>query len=195
MADRTQWGSPLGAASWPPRGNFATVRFEERPFVGKLILRGSADAREFLDVSRAVLGFALPTTANTVAVDGDLAALWLGPREWMVTTTPEREADIAERLRRALVGQHAAVTDVSDARTVIRLAGPSARDVLLKGCSLDLHPREFVPGRCAQSQLARAQIILHLIDETPTYDLYVAPSFAKYLWAWLIDAAAEYAIA
>jgi sarcosine oxidase subunit gamma len=66
---------------------------------------------------------------------------------------------------------------------------------MMKGCSLDLHPREFGPGRCAQSTLAKAQIILHQLDDGPTYDLYVARSFAEYLWAWLEDASLEYGMA
>src|SRR5207302_506874 len=70
--------------------------------------------------------------------------------------------------------------------------GALARETLMKGCSLDLHPRSFTPGQCAQTMLARAQIILHQIDGAPSYDLYPRRSFAEYLWLWLCDAMAEY---
>jgi sarcosine oxidase subunit gamma len=46
--------------------------------------------------------------------------------------------------------------DVSASRAVIELAGAQARAVLAKGCGLDLHPRSFTAGRCAQTVLARA---------------------------------------
>ena len=48
------------------------------------------------------------------------------------------------------------------------------------------------PGRCAQTTLAKAQIILEQQDATPLYWLYVRPSFARYLADWLLDAMAEY---
>src|SRR3546814_8163491 len=100
-------------------------------------------------------------------------------------------------LRTALVGMAATVLDLSDARTVIRLAGFGAPDVLARGCSLDLHPRSFAPGAVAQSTIAKAGVILHQVDGPereggPVYDIYVARSFAEYLWLWLADAAAEY---
>ena len=95
-------------------------------------------------------------------------------------------------LRQALQGQHAAVTDTSHGRTVIAVAGPQARETLLKGCSLDLHPRVFKAGACAQTTLARASVILHCTG--PSYDIYVHRSFAEYLWTWIEDAGAEYGV-
>jgi sarcosine oxidase subunit gamma len=87
------------------------------------------------------------------------------------------------------------VVDVSDSRAVITLSGPRALDVLAKGCPLDLHPRVFSPGRCAQSLLAKAHVLLHRVDDAPTFEIYVHRSFADYLWTWLEDAAAEYGMA
>ena len=69
------------------------------------------------------------------------------------------------------------------------------RDLLEKGCSLDLHSRAFQTGHCDQTRLARAAILLHQTDDTPAYDIHVAWSFAAYLWVWLEDAAAEYGLA
>jgi sarcosine oxidase subunit gamma len=45
----------------------------------------------------------------------------------------------------------------------------------------------FAPGRCAQTLLARAEVILHRVDEE-TFRVFVRPSFAAYLRAWLDDA-------
>ena len=93
---------------------------------------------------------------------------------------------------------HAAIVDVSDGRVALRLAGPNARDVLAKGCPLDLHPRAFPSGSCAQSLLAKAAVLIHLLDDDPhrgpTFDLYVARSSAHYLFAWLEDAGCEYGV-
>ena len=89
----------------------------------------------------------------------------------------------------------AQVVDLSEARTVIIVAGPRGRDMLQKGTPLDLHPRAFEPGHCAQTGLSRANIILHQTDAAPRYDVYVNNSFADYLWSWMERAAAEYGCA
>jgi sarcosine oxidase subunit gamma len=98
-------------------------------------------------------------------------------------------------LRDALAEVHSAVTEVSDAHVALRVAGPSARDVLAKGTPLDLHPRAFPPGSCARSLLAKASVAIHLVDNDrdrgPVFDIYAARSFAHYLWMWLEDAGRE----
>ncbi|MDT7677764.1 MAG: sarcosine oxidase, subunit gamma, partial [Pseudonocardiales bacterium] len=77
-----------------------------------------------------------------------------------------------------------------------------AREVLEQGCPLDLHPRVFGPGRCVQTMLARAQVVIWRpasdatdgAEDSPgeTFRLLVRGSFAGYLAAWLTDAAGEY---
>ena len=113
-----------------------------------------------------------PLEPNTVAGD----VLWLGPDEWLVLGGREEDHPDA-----------AAAVDVSANRVCFELAGDDVEDVLALGCSLDLHPSAFAPGRCAQTLLARAQVILHR-TELETFRILVRPSFAPYLRAWLEDA-------
>jgi sarcosine oxidase subunit gamma len=89
--------------------------------------------------------------------------------------------------------EHVSVTDVSAQRTTLLVGGPRARDLLAHGCSLDLHPRAFGPGRSAQTMLARAQVVLVARDEPRAgFWVLVRSSFAGYLTDWLLDAAVEY---
>ena len=90
---------------------------------------------------------------------------------------------------------HVSVNDVTGGQTVITLSGPNAREVLSKGCPLDLHPLVFRPGDCAQTLLAKANVTLRCIDDTPSYELIVRRSFADYTALWLQDAALEYGCA
>ena len=124
----------------------------------------------------------------------DVTMLWLGPDEWLVVTPDRRVAGIERALRDALEGQRAALTDVSHGRTVLALSGPEARTVLAKGCPLDLHPRVFGPGRCAQSRLAKCQVLIHQTHVAPTFEIYVNRSFSQYAWTWLEDAAREFGV-
>jgi sarcosine oxidase subunit gamma len=133
---------------------------------------------------RSVTGADLPVTPNTTTQAGDFRILWLGPSEWWIVTAGGREEKLVADLRQAFAGQHAAVVDVSESRTVIAISGPGARDVLARGCSLDLHPRVFGPGQCAQTGLAKANVLLDQTDGTPSYDIYVLKSFSDYLWQW-----------
>jgi len=173
----------------------ARVVCTERPFLGHINLRGDAgDARFIAAVSR-VVGTAVPIESNTVAHGDDNVVCWLGPDEWLIVTPTEREDVMARELRAALGGLFAAVTEVSGGQTVLALRGEAVRDLLAKGCPLDLHPRAFGVDRCAQSHLAKAPILVRQVDEAPSFEIIVRRSFADYLWLWLEDAASEYPFA
>ena len=181
--------SPLAhrAAELAAAGGEA-VAVREVPFLAQVGVRlfpgaGGPSAAE------AALGFALPFVPNTTAEAGGRTALWLGPDEWLVIGAPGTGAAIELELAEALAGGLGSVVDLSANRTALELRGPAARDVLAQGCALDLHPRAFGPGRCAQTLLARAQVILYRTHEH-TFRLLVRPSFADYLRAWLRDAMA-----
>ena len=170
----------------------------ERPGLGKIDLRGDPHDRGFMAAVGRALDLLLPGEPCTSAARDRISALWLGPDQWLVTCPARDLPGLLASLREALAGVHAAITDVTDGRVAFRLAGPSARDVLAKGCPLDLHPRAFAPGRCAQSLLAKASVLIHLVDDEPergpSFDVYVARSFAHYLWTWLEDAGREYGV-
>ncbi|HYI18877.1 MAG TPA: sarcosine oxidase subunit gamma family protein [Solirubrobacteraceae bacterium] len=138
----------------------------------------------------AALGFALPGVPNTTTGDGTRTALWLGPDEWLVLGPAGDEAALETLLAEALPRELGSVVGLSANRTVLELRGPAARDVLAAGCSLDLHPRAFGAGACAQTLLARAPVVLHQTDAEPVYRILVRGSFAGYLADWLLDAAA-----
>ena len=185
----TRFTLPLAT---PPVNPANGLTLAELAVPGQINLRGRPSDTAFLAAAGGVLACRLPVSPNTVQTAGDLTVLWLGPDEWLVLTPPGAEAAIIARLREALAGIRAAVTDVSGNLARLLLAGNHARDVLAKGCSLDLHPRRFQPGQCAQTLILRCGIILHQIDDRPSYDLLPRRSFAEYLWMWLSDAMAEY---
>jgi sarcosine oxidase, subunit gamma len=178
-------GEAFAAASGP------AAEIAERPFLAQVGVRlhpgpGGPSAAE------AALGFALPAVPDTTASANGRTALWLGPDEWLVVGPPDSEAALEVELGEALGGGLGSVVDLSANRTAIELRGPAARDVLAKGCALDLHPRAFAPGRCAQTLVARAQVMLEQRDDAPGYRLLVRGSFSDYLAAWLLDAMAEF---
>lgn len=117
-----------------------------------------------------------PIEPNTTAVVDGRLAVWLGPDEWLVVEG--REEDFPDA---------AATVDVSANRVAYELTGDDAVEALARGCSLDLDEASFPPGRCAQTLLARAEVLL-LRTGPETFRVLVRPSFAPYVRAWLADA-------
>jgi len=148
-------------------------------------IRGNANDPAFVAAVKTATGTDLPIVANTVLAADDMRILWLGPNEWWVVAPDAKRVELIERLRQSFAGQHTAVCDVSESRTVITMTGPAARDVLARGISLDLHPRAFGPGQCAQTGMGRTNVLLHQTDNAPTYEIYVLKSFSDYLWRWI----------
>jgi sarcosine oxidase, subunit gamma len=143
-----------------------------------------------------VLGIdALPTRPSTVTEGHDSTVIWFGPQEWLVTSTVLAGEALETRLREGVIEHGGAAIDVSAQRTTVRLRGEHARDVLAKGCSLDLHPSVFRPGAAAQTMLGQAAVVLiPLADDGSDYRILVRSSFAGYLAEWLIDAAEEFGV-
>ena len=132
-----------------------------------------------------------PDGPNRVVSNEDLTCLWVGPDEWLLACADSAVAHLLARLNAMAGVEHVAATDVSDQYAVIKVAGQRAIDLLRRGCTLDLHPKVFMPGQCARTAFAQATVLLHLIDAAPTFLLYTARSFAPYVWEWLADAAAR----
>ncbi len=141
----------------------------------------------------AALGVDLPATPNTWVPAGSGRAVWLGPDEWLLTSTTETPEELEARVRAAVLPLGGSATDVSAQRIGLRLTGARVRDVLAKGCSVDLHPRVFGRGSSALTVLGQAGIVLlALSDAADDVVVLVRSSFAGYLADWLLDAALEF---
>ncbi|XVQ87812.1 sarcosine oxidase subunit gamma [Microbispora siamensis] len=164
-------------------------RLAEIPFLTQINLRVDPKSPAAERIGTAI-GVPLPVEPGTTAGGGDLEVLWLGPDEWLVVGPDGAARDLVKRIEEAAVGEHVSVVDVSAQRTTLVVAGDRARDVLAHGCALDLHPRAFGPGRCAQTMLARAGVVL--VAGEDGFRLLVRSSFAAYVAEWLLDASVEY---
>ncbi|MEH0541669.1 sarcosine oxidase subunit gamma family protein [Streptomyces sp. B21-105] len=174
------------------RASGGTIGLAELPFLTQLDVRLEAKGAA-ADAVGLALGLPLPLEPDTVVRAGELTALWLGPDEWLLVGPPGGERELESRIREAAGEEPVAVTDVSAQRTTVLVAGGGARDLLAHGCSLDLHPRAFRPGRCAQTTLGRTQVVLVAREEPSAgFWILVRSSFAGYLADWLLDAATEY---
>ncbi|MDO0930535.1 sarcosine oxidase subunit gamma family protein [Streptomyces sp. DG2A-72] len=166
------------------------VALTERPFLAMANLRVDP-ASEAADRIEKALGAPLPRQCGDTTASGPHAVVWLGPDEWLVLSQADATA-LAAELTEALGGDPGSVVDVSANRTTLELTGPAARQVLEKGCPLDLHPRVFGPGRAVSTTVGPVAVLLWQVDDAPTYRLFPRSSFADYLARWLIDAMSEH---
>ena len=121
-----------------------------------------------------------PSEPNTWTRDGGREWLWLGPDEWLVVA---EDGELVAELEGALAGTHHSVVDVSASRVVFELRGDGRFELLEQGCGLDLHPRSWQHGMCAQTLLARVPVILQ--EREGATRVFVRTSYAGYLVDWL----------
>ncbi len=124
----------------------------------------------------SAVGF--PVEPNTWARVTERDALWLGPDEWLVVAAADTAEVIAD-LESSLAGSHHSVVDVSANRAVIELAGNGRLELLSSPCPLDLDPRSWNEGRCAQTLFGAAQVLLQ--ERAEDTRLFVRPSFTTYV--------------
>ncbi|MBL8909026.1 MAG: hypothetical protein JNM20_20310 [Rhizobiales bacterium] len=167
-------GEPAGLA----------LRIWEMPPRGTIDLRGDAGNEAFRAGVKQVTGVDLPITPRTSAAWGEIKILWLSVDQWLIICPRGRLDETIGGLESALKGQHIAVTDVSDMRAVIRLEGEGVREVLLKGCSLDLLGDGYEPGTVRRVRFAEIAALIQVID-AQTIELYVFRSYAHYAWDFL----------
>ena len=139
---------------------------------------------------RDIAGLALPKPGRA-EIAGDAMAVWIQPSGWLVIRPRGVEGALARTLADASGGA-VAVVDQSHGRAVLRIAGANARDVLMKGCRIDLHPRVFPAGSAATTTIDHITVTIVQVDDTPTYDLVLPANFAEAFLDWLAMSAAEF---
>ena len=166
------------------------LRIAERPAAIVQIAARRGRAAACAGRLRQALSLDLPVPGRSAAA-GDLVALWIQPDAWLVVGPRGVDGDLARRLADA-AGDAASVVDQSHGKTVLTLSGGAARDVMAKGCRLDLHPQVFPTGSTAVTQIAAIGCIVHRTDDAPTFALIVPSSLAESFWDWLTVSAAEF---
>ena len=176
-------------------GPAGVVARERRNVAIASIIAGRGQTAALSAKIKARTGLDLPMTPRFVGVN-HLGFVWTGPGQWLASAEGEVGAAFAQELALDLSGL-AAVTDQSDGRVLIRVAGDRVRDVLAKGCMIDLHPSVFKPGDTAITPIALLTVqVTRLPDDavSAVFELAVMRSFASNLWHWLEASAAEFGL-
>jgi methylglutamate dehydrogenase subunit D len=114
-----------------------------------------------------------------------------GPGQWFAVSESLANEALARDLAQRLAGL-ASISDQSGGRTVLRVSGPRARDVLAKGLPIDLDPRAFPLGSAATSVIGHMGVQLWQVDDTRSYDIAIFRSLSHSFWRWLTASAGEF---
>ncbi len=115
----------------------------------------------------------------------------LAPGQWMLVSKNAPGSGFGTGIAKKLKGI-GYVSEQSDSRVCIRVSGSQARELLARGCRLDLHQSVASKGFCAQTPMAQVGVLLHQVNDGPTYDLYVYSGFARSFWEWLAHTAGQF---
>jgi heterotetrameric sarcosine oxidase gamma subunit len=156
------------------------VREREVGIIEVAALRGAAAvAREF---GRGC-GEVLPDFGR-VATGAAQLALCVRPGRWLLLDPrpqPMRGAHAA-RWREGCVGS-VVVTDLSSALWVFAVSGIQVRQMLARGCRLDLDPQVFAAGSAAATVMAQVPVILAALSQVIL--LLTPASTAQHFKEWL----------
>jgi sarcosine oxidase subunit gamma len=157
---------------------------------GLVLLQADPGEPLLVRTAREQVGIGVPA-AQAAAVDGEFALLWLAPKEFLLELPAARTPAMLAALVSRLAPLLAAVTDVSDAFAGFDVSGGAAPDVLMTGCTLNLQPDAFAPGRVARTALAGVPAILWKSADPSRFRCLVDRSYAAHLWNWLAQAPAR----
>jgi len=177
-------GRDLRAARVAPLVIASSV-LEPLPPAARFILRGADEARAA--VERA-FGVGVPSSACRAAVQGERAALWLGPDEWLLIAAEADAPLVGRTLAAALSALPHSLVDVSHRQTAFTISGPHAATLLNAGCPLDLDENAFPVSMCTRTMLAKTEVVLWRTAPR-RFRVEVWRSFAAYASQFLAEAA------
>ena len=129
-----------------------------------------------------------PNENLKVTTNNKTRILWNAPKTWLIISNKE---NIIEIIKGKCSEENFAITDISHSRAVIQIKGAQAREVLKKGCPLNIN--EFKVNNCAGSVFHGITIVVDCVKDNPdTFNLLTLRSFGESFYYHITDAALEF---
>ena len=163
------------------------VTIREAGLRGMIILRGDLSNKKLRSVCKKLSGVAFPEKGQAFC-DGEQGLCWMSPDELLVMVPYAQAAEAVDQIDKALSGTHCLAENVSDARALIFVEGPYAREVIAKLAPADLHPDSFKPGDFRRTRLGQVAAAFWMRDED-TFEVICFRSVAGYTFDLLAASA------
>ena len=149
-------------------------------------INGAPDAAV---LAESLGGAGAGATPNRSFRADEVAYMWNGPGRWLAESDARPPRELVERIEAAIGPHGASATDLSHARTVLRVSGAAAEDLLAKLCPIDVEAMRV--GDVAMTLAGPFQVQVVRSGEVE-FRLYVFRSFGLAMWELLLDEAAEF---
>ena len=120
---------------------------------------------------------------------GAVRYAWNGPGQWLAESAEHGPGELSEHVEGGLRAHGASTTDLGHARTVVRVSGPAATDLLAKLCPIDVEAMDAGDSAVTLAGPFNVQVVKTGDEE---FRLYVFRSFGLAMWEMLLDEAAEF---
>lgn len=164
--------------SFPPVD--ATVVLVDRSDLTKVVVRGAAGTNLAVQLGGVGPGRSVNRGAVRIGQVRPHEWLYLGPSEQVATAIAELDLD-----------GHTAVTDVTHGRSVVAVAGPDARSLLQRTCSLDLSDAMFPLDAIATAPIVEVRCDLIRVN-TQDYLIVFDRSYGEYVASALVELQTEF---
>ncbi len=184
---------PLGDLSSLARAEKkAGIHFQIKdiPAMVQLFAKKDGEA-ELMKQLGIALGIGTDSKPSSTTQTRDFSAFAIAPRQWILLSEKAQPVAFAEKISKKIAGL-GYISEQSASRIRIRISGSESTNLLSHLCGLDLHPKAAPKGFAAQTIMAQVGVLLHVVDNEPTYDLYVYAGFARSFWHSLTEIAAKF---
>ncbi len=130
----------------------------------------------------------LPLESPKVTMNKETRILWNAPRTWLIISSKK---NIVSSIKDKCDNQNFAITDISHSRAVIQIKGLQAKEVLKKGCPININ--EIQVNNCAGTVFNGITIVVDCVNNNPdTFNLLALRSFGETFYHHVTDAALEF---
>ena len=130
----------------------------------------------------------LPLESPKVTMNKETRVLWNAPRSWLIISSKK---NIVSSIKDKCDNENFAVTDISHSRAVIQIKGLQAKEVLKKGCPININ--EIQVNSCAGPVFNGITIVVDCVNNNPdTFNLLALRSFGETFYHHITDAALEF---
>ena len=167
------------------------ILIEEIPFIGKINLRGNSKDKEFLSNIGSILEVLIPLEPNTKIQNKNFQIVWLSPNEWQINFFNNNIfIETLIKIKNKLNPEKSSISDTSENKTIIRIAGDKVDQLLRKFLVLDIDNILQNNFKVAQTIFVKIPILIirnHEHNEEQNYDIHVNRSHTTYLRNLLLD--------
>ena len=133
----------------------------------------------------------LPLDNPKVTANKETRILWSAPRTWLIISSKK---NIISNIKNKCDRENFAITDISHSRAVIQIKGPQAKEVLKKGCPININ--EIQVNNCAGTVFNGITVVVDFVNNNPdTFNLLALRSFGETFYHHITDSALEFGYA